>query len=65
MITLSTRSHFREQEGERHVQRLARTLSVGEEKKKGGGGRGKGGVFKKCREACWEGGGGYLYVRFL
>lgn len=40
-------------------------LSVGEEKKKGGGGTGTGGVFKKCTEACWEGGGGYLYVRFL
>lgn len=28
--------------------------------------KGKVGVFKKSREACWEvGGGGYLYVRFL
>lgn len=43
-------------------------LSVGGEKKKRQvewGKRGVGGLFKKCREACWEVGWGYLYVRFL
>lgn len=58
VVTFSTRSQFREEVGEKYVQELARIVGVREEKKRWGGGRGKGGVFKKCKEACWEGGEG-------
>ena len=49
MITLSTKSHFRQEE---FMFKSWLALSVGEEKKK------RGRRFKKCREACWEGGRG-------
>lgn len=61
----SFKNYFKEKEEkrERHVERLACFFSVEKEKKKTG--REEVGMFKKCTEACWVLGGGYLYVRFL